>query len=213
MLLGARMAMMAGGGLPYDAEVEYLESTGTQWIDTGVTYSASSSYVIETRARFRSQPSVNTYVGWDAGGAFGWMAQNGLNKWNNGAAGTSALLAAPYDVNADMTLDIRAGTNTLSYFTISGYGTISRAHASLAAYAMSNGYPLFARASQGVVEGRAIIYDYAKIYKDGVLVHDLIPVRVGSGASAVGYMYDRVSAQLFGNNGTGAFTIGPDKTT
>ena len=22
--------------LPYDAEVEYLESTGTQWIDTGI---------------------------------------------------------------------------------------------------------------------------------------------------------------------------------
>ena len=40
-------------------------------------------------------------------------------------------------------------------------------------------------------------------------VRDFIPVRVVT----VGYMYDRVSGQLFGNAGTGAFIIGPDKTT
>lgn len=36
---------------------------------------------------------------------------------------------------------------------------------------------------------------------------DLIPVRVGT----TGYMYDRVSRQLFGNAGTGDFIVGPDK--
>ena len=46
-----------------------------------------------------------------------------------------------------------------------------------------------------------------KIYHSGVLVRDYIPVRKGT----VGYMYDRVSGQLFGNQGTGAFIIGPDK--
>lgn len=50
---------------------------------------------------------------------------------------------------------------------------------------------------------------YSLSFKDsaGTLVIDLIPVRVGT----VGYMYDRVSGQLFGNQGTGAFVIGPDK--
>ena len=38
---------------------------------------------------------------------------------------------------------------------------------------------------------------------------DFLPVRVVT----VGYMYDRVSGQFFGNAGTGAFIIGPDKTT
>ena len=42
-------------------------------------------------------------------------------------------------------------------------------------------------------------------------VCDFIPVRVGSGANAVGYLYDRVSGELFGNMGSGAFVIGPDK--
>lgn len=35
-MLGARTAAWSGEALPYDAEVEYLESTGTQWIDTGI---------------------------------------------------------------------------------------------------------------------------------------------------------------------------------
>ena len=38
---------------------------------------------------------------------------------------------------------------------------------------------------------------------------DFIPVRKGT----FGYMYDRVSGQFFGNEGTGYFVIGPDKTT
>ena len=40
-------------------------------------------------------------------------------------------------------------------------------------------------------------------------VRDFIPVR----KDGVGYMYDKISGQLFGNAGTGAFVIGPDKTT
>ena len=39
------------------------------------------------------------------------------------------------------------------------------------------------------------------------LVLDLIPVRVGQ----VGYMYDKISGQLFGNVGTGNFILGADK--
>jgi hypothetical protein len=44
------------------------------------------------------------------------------------------------------------------------------------------------------------------ILKNGTIVRDFIPVRKGD----VGYMYDRVSGQLFGNAGTGAFVLGSD---
>lgn len=44
------------------------------------------------------------------------------------------------------------------------------------------------------------------IIRGGVKVVDLIPVRVGS----VGYMYDKVGGQLYGNLGSGSFTLGPD---
>ena len=45
--------------------------------------------------------------------------------------------------------------------------------------------------------------------RNGEKVADIIAVR----KDGVGYMYDRVSGQLFGNSGTGDFIIGPDKTT
>lgn len=45
------------------------------------------------------------------------------------------------------------------------------------------------------------------ISEDDTLIFDLIPVRVGT----TGYLYDKVSGQLFGNAGTGSFILGPDK--
>jgi hypothetical protein len=45
-----------------------------------------------------------------------------------------------------------------------------------------------------------------KIWKGTTLVRDFIPVRKGD----VGYLYDNVSNRLFGNSGTGVFTLGRD---
>ena len=50
---------------------------------------------------------------------------------------------------------------------------------------------------------------YNSVFRDGSeLIADFACVRIGD----EGAMYDRVSGQLFGNAGTGAFVIGPDKT-
>ena len=46
---------------------------------------------------------------------------------------------------------------------------------------------------------------YIKFFENGVLIRDYIPVKV----NGVGYMYDKVSGQLFGNSGTGTFIMGP----
>lgn len=45
-----------------------------------------------------------------------------------------------------------------------------------------------------------------KFYEYNNLIMDLIPVRIGD----IGYMYDKVSGKLFGNEGTGEFILGPD---
>jgi hypothetical protein len=45
-----------------------------------------------------------------------------------------------------------------------------------------------------------------KFMRGDELLRDFIPVRKGN----IGYMYDRVSGQLFGNQGTGEFVLGPD---
>ena len=46
-----------------------------------------------------------------------------------------------------------------------------------------------------------------RIRVGGVIIRDYIPVRKGT----VGYLYDRVTGELFGNAGTGDFALGPDK--
>jgi hypothetical protein len=48
-----------------------------------------------------------------------------------------------------------------------------------------------------------------QIFRNGVLLRDFVSVRVGQ----KGYLYDRVSRQLFGNAGTGDFIIGNDVNT
>ena len=50
---------------------------------------------------------------------------------------------------------------------------------------------------------------WCKIYRNNTLLRDFIPVRV----SQIGYMYDKVSGELFGNAGTGNFIIGNDINT
>lgn len=54
----------------------------------------------------------------------------------------------------------------------------------------------------------------ARIVSTGTVLFDAIPVRfTNENGVSEGAMYDRVSGKLFRNVGTGAFIIGPDKTT
>ena len=46
---------------------------------------------------------------------------------------------------------------------------------------------------------------WLKFYQNNILVRDFIPVKLNN----IGYMYDKVSKQLFGNVGSGSFTCGP----
>ena len=45
-----------------------------------------------------------------------------------------------------------------------------------------------------------------KHWRNGVLIRDLIPVS----KDGIGYMYDEISKELFGNSGSGSFILGPN---
>ena len=65
MLINLRNALMAGKRIPYDAEVEYLESTGTQCIDTGIYPTTMMRWSVDIQfigsANFMAMGSI--YVG------------------------------------------------------------------------------------------------------------------------------------------------------
>ena len=198
MMLGARTGAWAKAGapLPYDAEVEYLESTGTQWIDTGYVLSASDRIVVQ--AYFQTEDNTGTKLLlcvsdpklWITSGLCRFNGENhaSINNLCKHGAWNSISIDKDYCTCNGTAVPMSEGTfldNSLSLWLFS-------ANAASESLSKTNG-----RISS------------CKIYHSGVLVRDYIPVRVGM----VGYMYDRVSGQLFGNQGTGAFIIGPDKTT
>ena len=61
-----------------------------------------------------------------------------------------------------------------------------------------------------ITNGIPIKWKKVKMYNGSTLVRDYIPVR----KNGVGYLYDKVSGQLYGNAaGSGSFTYGNDVNT
>ena len=208
-MIAARQIAFGRGGkrLPYDAEVEYLESTGTQYIDTG--------YILNTRSKLVLD------VMWTAITHTTETAQQmGVVKWNDSgnyrtifAQQMSTLAAFCADANPELssnTYDVHTYTadlpNKKCSISRSGSARSANINTSLSG-TFTKSFYIFARNNGGVAElyCRCKIYSF-KAYDDSSLILDLIPVRKGN----IGYMYNKVSGQLFGNTGTGAFIIGPD---
>ena len=207
MLINMRNGLMAGKRLPYDAEVEYLESTGTQWIDTGEVWQLGDTVRIETaQTRVRDQAAfgVSARIYGFSNNTDSYSSNNRAFFWGNSpyTGGSSTALPANYGTTRHV-IAVNADTCNVDGTVISGSVTTTTSDS-------LHTIPLFCRVGNAATTtinkpyyGR--IY-WWKHYRSGTLVRDMIPVRVGS----VGYMYDRVSGRLFGNAGTGAFTYGND---
>ena len=210
MMLGARTAAWSGKSLPYDAEVEYLESTGKEWIDTGVIPVVGYTYNI----RFQSTGIV------EHGYLFGvnWKDDDGVTKFLGlrrfqAQARFQALGFyignVPYEEGLDYDIVINGGNNgTQNIFKLSDGRSFS-INGQITNTPTSPMYLLAVNNLYGAAyKNKVHLYSFS-IEKSGDKIMDLIPVRKRS----IGYMYDRVSGKLFGNQGTGAFIIGLDKTT
>lgn len=182
-----------GGGLPYDANVAYLESTGTQYINTNIIPDGTT----EAEITFQYTTSTNSVI---LGGRY--SNQNRKFTIGKGSNGFFAALGSqgnvtflPYDTNIH-TAVLKATTGKASFDGGSelSVGTIASSNFRIYLFACNQ-------------NNSASIFASARIMsvKIGTLM-ELIPVRVGQ----TGYMYDKVSGQLFGNSGTGNFILGND---
>ena len=180
----------------YFTELEYIESTGTQYIDTG--YCPSSNTKIEAKFKMNETPnnfkwlflSRNETV---AGNGYGLGCDGSgyiSSEYNNRQTSSTKLTnntdyIVVKDKNVCKINDITL-TNTVSEFTVN--------------------YPLtiFALNDHGSVNpaiSKANLY-YFKIYENDILVRDMIPVLDNN---KVPCLYDKVSDQFFYNQGTGTF--------
>ena len=197
-----RRYMGGSSSLPYDAEIEYIASTGTSGfcIDTGISRPSTFTSVqiecqmqfISTRGRQIQGASNATYFGVNA------------NKWE--AAYNQLVGTADTDMHIlSKRLEV-ADNNSYFTFYVDNVQLFTQTIIYNANHFSTNVF-LF------TIDSSLNIGTYAKmkkadIYINDALVRDYIPVRVGQ----VGYLYDKISGELFGNTKTNAFDIGPDKT-
>lgn len=194
MLIAAResFAVASRKRLPYDAEVEYLQSTGTQYIDTGV--------VVTQTTKMRLDVSIVKGLG-----NFGCIDSTDARCHSDSTAYVFRVGSASdaYDFPADTRVNVTVDIQNLVY-TINGISTSMTRPGELPIVT----FGLFARNLRGTWTPCSMTVYAVQFYSNGTIVRDFVPVRKGD----AGYLYDRVSGQLFANAGTGSFTIGPDKT-
>lgn len=203
--LGSTKVWEKGGvQLPYDAEIEYLQTDGNAYINTLL---ASGNDAMEFKFRVTSFSSYGAIFGnyvAEASNVYRLIltnANNGTYYANAGNKAGNALTVTSININRDHVVSMNRTAITVDGRSLSFANTQGAQN--------TTNYALFARNINGErINSGTRIY-YFKITQGDTLVRDFIPVRVGQ----VGYMYDKVSGQLFANAGSGNFIIGNDKTT
>ena len=212
MMLGARTGAWSpiGTPLPYDAEVEWLQGDGVAYIELDDRYFG----YFKRAGISKGTSNTDEYFSGGFSGrhihAFGSRAGSVIICEQYRTKYEASYVADGFEIY-DLVAD---GTN----FVISKDGVeltstpctvrVPNAYTGkkLLLFA-SNPFSNTPTVTTSIFTGRC---SYFKVEDDNSLILDLISVRKGS----VGYMYDRVSGKLYGNAAeTGAFIIGPDKTT
>lgn len=195
-LFGGNSSAKKGKKLPYDAEIEYLESTGTQYIDTGFVPLIGDSFHMELC--FTDIKSLNTVFNAGAGTYQVVFVATPTNQFIRLFASSSTYVAINLELNKWYTLDI------------SGEGDISFAGITWEAPPVeeldgnATNLWLYKRHNLNNPFIGKIKNFYVK--RNGAIVLHYTPVRIGD----VGYFYDKVSGKLFGNSGTDDFILGSD---
>lgn len=183
-------------GLPSGyTELEYIQSTGSQWIDTKVV--GESTVSMEYKARLTGSTSGKNVLS----EVYSSGSSTVICSWRSGGGKFQVCVGGSYqDVFASdqLTHEIKFAQGSL---TVDGTAYPITGSASTTAT-----IPLFAEAMNGSVQayGSFALYS-AKFYNNGTMVRDFIPCKNSSGT--VG-LYDMVNGEFYSNKGSGTFTAG-----
>ena len=197
-------------------ELQYLESTGIQYIDTGYVYNSNMTAHIIIDTSFAGVGNSYWKCHGLSGSAFGGP--------NIGVSHTNKLSAAIYrggdfitDVSAEANKRYLFDLNMLQKtFTVIDVATntvlVNESNIPAAEYIGRPGFGLFGYYGRGpggsypTQLNSSKIYS-AKLYDNNELVRNMIPARRDS--DGVLGMYDSITGTFFTNAGTGTFTAGP----
>ena len=179
-------------------EVEYIQSSGTQYIDTGFVVNKSDSYVLEIDGLFPSQ--AQAYQGCNGYMQFFVSSKYGISNESSISVGNRDTVRIAY-------------ANQTATLTINGSQAESKSWASYNGANVKLGVLRLGDTNNGWFNGGAAsgtIYGY-KLWKDEVLVSDCIPCYRKSD-NIVG-LYDLVNGVFYTNAGTGNFAKGKNSNS
>lgn len=193
----------------YKYELEYLESTGTQWINTGMYAPANTDIEVRFRLNDTAQGAVNN--GAIFGGRNGstvqtctlfYLASTNPQYFRFDRTGQQQIGAATeISINANSVYEFSYKNNVIKMMNLTTGEEVSKTIGSPSSFT-TNQLTLFAVSGGTGLKGK--IYEW-KYWENGVLLQHFIPVL---DFNNVACMYDKVTDELFYNNGTGDFTHG-----
>ena len=178
-------------------ELEYIESTGTQYIDTGKNFASDVKIYMETMYL-----SPLSSYGWGRNaGSQEILWQNNMFYFGGGYSSTSQKVI---DTKYAYDLDFTAGAMVAKI-----NGAVVRETTNIYNASFANRIYLFALNSYGnnIEEYSGRVYGF-KYVNGSTLEQNLVPAKRISD-NAIG-MYDTVTDTFFENAGTGEFIAGPE---
>jgi len=190
-------------------QLEYIQSTGTQWIDTGFNVTPNTRLTMSLQhTSFTVQDRF--FGSYDSSGLFFCSYINGTSEYAFAYQNNEGnWIDTNKDAKNNSTLNIDFDGKSKKY-KLSGAVSCSE---DLTRYTATLGckqtLALFGgKVNSGAIAGLAKMkLYYCNIYNDGVLVRNFIPVKDENGVAC---LFDRISQNFFYNAGTGTFTAGPE---
>lgn len=200
--ISENQAIVKYNKIPFDKQIEYLESTGTQYIlNIPVpTIKDSTQWEINMKINVTRSFSYNNIFSLGSGQTFEcWFTTNLFFRQN-----TKSMYISTTYLNIGQTHTIKIKwDNSKVYIYVD----------EILRNSVTNTIPtneatnlrLFTRVTAATNNSEFKLW-YFNLIIQNQLILDMIPVCIGN----IGYIYDKISRQLFGNSGTGSFVLGPD---
>ena len=182
--------------------IEYLESTGTQWIDTGLIFDQDTSIKIKVNL---NDVTVNQYGYVFGAGDSAQTNSFEMYTWNSAIDFNYNGNNSSEEISSGDTVVVDWDKNKIKYSKNEGpYVQITTSYVPFSTpYTVS----MFAIHRPNGIRGTSQIkIYYFKVYDKGYLIRDFIPVLDTDGVPC---MYDLVEHKFYYNAGTGDFIAGP----
>lgn len=190
-------------------QLEYIKSSGTQYIDTGISAPNGFKAILDWMFTDFSGDNNKTVLGSEDSAspwACNWLQKRGASAyyWTLGAysaLGSSTVISANIRYSIDMST-----VKGASYLKIDGDSIITDTNSNSRS---SNSIYIFATNKAGTAGDPSSARLYScKIIKDDETVRNYIPAKRNS--DGVVGLYDLISKTFFTNAGTGTFTAGSE---